>query len=85
MHCPADRAGLANMQHSPSSLDDPEVLEVNRHFVLGKCFCKDVGSHLLGGTICHSNLFVSYGLADEMVPNVDVFGACVVIVFGREM
>ena len=82
---PAGRAGLADMQHSPSSLDDPKVLEVNCGFVLGKCFCKNVSGHLFGRAIYHGDLFVSYGLADKVVPDVDVFSACVIVVFGREV
>ena len=73
------------MQHFPSSLDDPEVLEVNCSFVLGKCFHKDVSSHFFSGTIYHGDLFVSYGLADEMVPDVNVFGAYMIVVFRHKM
>ena len=73
----AGRAGLADMQHSPSSLDDPEVWEVDCSLVLGESLRKDVGGHFLSGTIDHDDLLISYGLANEVIPDVDMFGACV--------
>ena len=80
----SDRAGLAAMQHSPSSAADPKALHVERGFVLGERLCEDVCRHVFRRAVYHSDLFISYSLAHEMIPNVNVFGAHVVIVvFGE--
>jgi len=56
----------------PWMVDDPGVLKVGCGLVLGEHHCKNVGGHVLGRAVHHSDLLFSHGLADEMIPNVDV-------------
>jgi len=73
------------MQHSPSSLDDPKILKVDCGLVLGESLREDIGGHFLSGTIDHSDLFISYSSTNEVIPNINVFSACMIVVFGREV
>ena len=80
----AHQARLAILHHSPSSLDDAKVLQVDGSLVLGESLHKDVCCHIFCRAIHHDDVFISYGLADEVEPNIDMFGAGMVVVFGHE-
>jgi len=49
-------------------VDDPDVLKVDCGLVPGE----HVGGHVFSKAKHHSNLLVSYDLADEKIPNVNV-------------
>ena len=63
----------AEMQHSPSSAANPQVLRVNRDLVFGEHFCEDVRGHILRGAIdnvdcpvhdCYDSFFLALLYAD---------------------
>ena len=45
------RVECAEMQHSPSSVANPQVLRVYHDLVLGERFCEDIRGHILHGAV----------------------------------
>jgi hypothetical protein len=73
------------LQHSPSSVADPKVLNVDHGFVLGERLCEDVCHHFLGWAVFHHNLFLLDSLPNKMIPYIKVFGVSVILVIFCKM
>ena len=79
------RVECAEMQHSPSSAANPQVLRVNRDLVFGERFREDVRGHILRGAIDDVDCPVHDGLSNEVELYVDVLGASMIVVICCEM
>ena len=75
----------AEMQHSPSSAANPQVLQVNHDLVFGERFHEDVCGHILHGAIDDVDCPVHDGLLNEVKSYVDVLGASMIVVIRCEM
>ena len=58
-------------------LDDPEKIMKFLVLDMTKWLGKDVGDHVIRGTVLHCDVAQGNSLADEMEVNVNVFGASV--------
>ena len=54
-----------------------QQLDETAEFVLCKWFSEDISCVLLHGDILHADLLVFHSLVNEVVTNVDLFGACI--------
>ena len=75
----------AEMQHSPSSAANPQVLRVNCDLVFGERFREDVRGHILRGAIDDVDCPVHDGLSNEVESYVDVLGVSMIVVIHCEM
>ena len=66
-----------DLQHSPSSRSEAHRSSEMLHLDGGKGLREDVGGLLVRRAVDESNRAGLDRVADEMVPDVDMFGACV--------
>ena len=53
--------------------------------MLGDCFHKDVHGHFFCFAVFNSNVFVYDALSNKVISYVDVFCACVIVIFGGQV
>jgi hypothetical protein len=78
------RVRICFSQHSPSNRHEPKAGREMLHLCRGKGFRKRIGDHLFGGAIYESKFPLFNDPTDKVIPNIDVFRACVVLMLLRE-
>jgi hypothetical protein len=64
----------AKLHHSPSRATNPKVQRMYRDLVLREHLSEDVCGHILSWAELDVDVPVGYGLTDEMISYIDVFG-----------
>ena len=75
---------LLRFLHSPGRLTQSQTKAVAPDLPVRKRFGEDVGRHIVSRTVDHVDGPIRYDFADEVEADVDVFGACMIVVVLRE-
>jgi hypothetical protein len=74
---------IARFHHSPAGATQPEAKHVTGDFPAWERFHEDVSHHVISGTVHQLDGLLRDCVSDEMVTDIDMLGAGVVVVIFR--